>query len=301
MSRVQQADGHQLINSFDSFLFDADGVLWLGDTPLPGAADFLRHLISAGKDVFVTTNNSTKTLEDYAKKCRQIGFDMISDSHILSPAKVLAHILAKEKSDLPVYVVGSSGLQRELKKEGIESFGIGPDPVESYTSVESIQQMDTSRKVRAVVVSFDIHISYPKIMRAANYINQPGVRFYATNPDPRLPGPVPGVLIPGSGVSMRAVQTAADKEPIIIGKPSNTMFEYIKERFNVKAEKSVIFGDSCETDIKFGHVNGLTSVLVGTGVHNLDKVGEFEKQGREDLIPTYYTPSLKVMFDMLQK
>lgn len=82
--------------------------------------------------------------------------------------------------------------QRELKKEGIESFGTGPDPVESYTNVESMQQMDTSRKVRAVVVSLDIHISYPKIMRAANYINQPGVRFYATNPDSRLPGPVPG-------------------------------------------------------------------------------------------------------------
>lgn len=138
---------------------------------------------------------------------------MISDDHILSPAKVLAHILAEEKSDLPVYVVGSSGLQvsaiflqfhsvafsymifmlqKELKKEGVESFGTGPDPVESYTNGESIQQMDISRKVRAVVVSFDIHISYPKIMRAVNYINQPGVRFYATNPDPRLPGPMSG-------------------------------------------------------------------------------------------------------------
>lgn len=41
----------------------------------------------------------------------------------------------------------------------------------------------------------------------------------------------PGVVIPGSGVSMRAVQTAADKEPTIIGKPSKTMFEYIKERY----------------------------------------------------------------------
>lgn len=174
----------------------------------------------SGKNVFIITNNSTKTLDDYVKKCKRIGFDMIADDHILSPAKVLAHILAKEKSDLPVYIVGSNGLQvsivflkfrfvtfslffpffssmifllqRELKKEGIESFGTGPDPIESYTDVESMQQIDTSRKVRAVVVSFDIHISYPKIMRAATYINQPGVRFYATNPDPRLPGPVPG-------------------------------------------------------------------------------------------------------------
>lgn len=48
MARVQQADYYKLINSFDSFFFDADGVLWLGDTPLPGAADFLLHLVSTG-------------------------------------------------------------------------------------------------------------------------------------------------------------------------------------------------------------------------------------------------------------
>ncbi|MCP9264391.1 NipSnap protein [Dirofilaria immitis] len=226
---------------------------------------------------------------------------MVSDDHMLSPAKVLAHILSIEKSDLPVYLVGSVGLQKELEKEGIECFGSGPDPVENYTDAAFIQQIDTSRKVRAVVVSFDIHLSYPKIMRAANYINQPGVRFYATGADPRLPGPVPGVIIPGSGVNVRAVQTASGKEPIIIGKPSKTMFEYIKEKFNIKAEKSVIFGDSCETDIKFAHMNGLISVLVGTGVNDLDKVREFEEQGYEDLIPTYYTPSLKVLYDSLQK
>lgn len=45
---MQQADSHQLINSFDSLLFDADGVLWLDDTPIPGAADFLRYLVSVG-------------------------------------------------------------------------------------------------------------------------------------------------------------------------------------------------------------------------------------------------------------
>ncbi|VDO79205.1 unnamed protein product [Onchocerca flexuosa] len=185
----------------------------------------------SGKNVFIVTNNSSKALDDFAAKCRRIGFDMISDDHMLSPAKVLSHILAMEKSDLPVYLVGSTGLQKELKKRGIESFGVGPDPIENYTDVESIQQIDISRKVRAVIVSYDIHISYPKIMRAASYINQPGVRFYATNPDPKLPGPVPGVVVPGSGVNVRAVETAAGKEPIIIGKPSKTMFEYIKERY----------------------------------------------------------------------
>ncbi|VDK53248.1 unnamed protein product [Gongylonema pulchrum] len=99
MSKVEAVAGHQLLSSFQTFLFDADGVLWLGDTPLPG------------KSVFITTNNSTKTLEDYVKKCRELGFDMVPVDHILSPAKVLAYQLSREKSDLPVYLVGSAGLQ----------------------------------------------------------------------------------------------------------------------------------------------------------------------------------------------
>ncbi|VDN05601.1 unnamed protein product [Thelazia callipaeda] len=301
MSGVKQVNANELTSQFDSFLFDADGVLWLADTPLPGARDLLQYLITAGKNVFITTNNATKTLEDYVKKCKRIGFDMVPDDHIISPGKVLANMLAKENSNLPVYIAGSTALQKELKNEGVESFGTGPDPIESYTDCGFIHDIDISKRVRAVVASYDIHMSYAKVMRAANYIKQPGVRFYATNEDATVPGPKSGVIVPGSGVNVKAVKTAAGKDPIVIGKPGKAMFEYIRDKFNIEAERTVIFGDRCETDIKFGHTNGLKSVLVGTGVHDIEKVKEFERDGCKDLIPDYYIPSLKVLFDMLKK
>uniref|UniRef100_A0A914SJE4 Uncharacterized protein n=1 Tax=Parascaris equorum TaxID=6256 RepID=A0A914SJE4_PAREQ len=76
-------------------------------------------------------------------------------------------------------------------QEGIESFGVGPDPVQNYTNSDFIHEIDVSRPVRAVVVSYDVHINYVKIMKAINYIEQPGVKFIATNEDATFPGPNP--------------------------------------------------------------------------------------------------------------
>lgn len=73
MSRVQQADGHQLINSFESFFFDADGVLWLGDTPLPGAVDFLQHLISSGLYFQLSLFNSFRFKSVVEKEVQNFG------------------------------------------------------------------------------------------------------------------------------------------------------------------------------------------------------------------------------------
>jgi len=51
---------------------------------------------------------------------------------------VTAHELSKRRRDrnLPVYLIGSPGLKRTLDDAGIESFGVGPDPVENYSKVD---------------------------------------------------------------------------------------------------------------------------------------------------------------------
>uniref|UniRef100_A0A915B0X2 4-nitrophenylphosphatase n=1 Tax=Parascaris univalens TaxID=6257 RepID=A0A915B0X2_PARUN len=297
MSMVENVRGYQLIEQFDAFLFDADGVLWLGGKPVNGAVAYLRHLVDKGKKVFIITNNSTKTIADYAAKCKELGFDMIQPEQIISPAKVVAHLLSMHKSDLPVYLVGSAGLQRELMQEGIESFGVGPDPVQNYTNSDFIHEIDVSRPVRAVVVSYDVHINYVKIMKAINYIEQPGVKFIATNEDATFPGPNPKVRIPGAGTNVMAVQYPAGKEPVVIGKPARPIFDYICEKFGVVPERTIMIGDRCDTDIKFGRDHGMFTMLVGTGINSMDDVKQFEQQNRPDLIPHYFTHSLKHLLD----
>lgn len=53
MSVVESVLGHQLFEQFDAFLFDADGVLWLGGKPINGAIDYLRYLVDKGLLIFI--------------------------------------------------------------------------------------------------------------------------------------------------------------------------------------------------------------------------------------------------------
>lgn len=50
------------------------GVLWSGDNIIGQANDALNKLRSLGKKIFYVTNNSTKSREEYVKKCEKLGF-----------------------------------------------------------------------------------------------------------------------------------------------------------------------------------------------------------------------------------
>ena len=92
-----------------------------------------------------------------------------------------------------------------------------------------------------------------------------------------------------------AVQRAAGKVAEVIGKPAKPILEYLKEKFSVDPATTIVAGDTCETDIKFGNDNNMNSLLIGTGLDSLDNVRQFEKEGRVDLIPSYYSPSLSAL------
>ena len=54
-------------------MLDLDGVLWLGDEPLPGAADAVARFRAAGLAVGFMTNNSSLPLGGYVDKLGRLG------------------------------------------------------------------------------------------------------------------------------------------------------------------------------------------------------------------------------------
>ena len=48
-----------------------------------------------------------------------------------------------------------------------------------------------------MVVGYDQHFSYLKMLRAASYLNKPGCLFVATNEDSRLPTKGGDIVVPG--------------------------------------------------------------------------------------------------------
>lgn len=85
-------------------------------------------------------------------------------------------------------------IAKELELADISYCGIGPDIV-SEDKPYHIFEKDPD--ISAVIVGFDKHFSYSKMVKAATYLNNPNVHFIGTNTDERFPINS-NVVIPGT-------------------------------------------------------------------------------------------------------
>lgn len=59
----------KIIGNYKFFIFDCDGVLWHGNTPVRGALDTLYHLlVKQNLKVFLVSNNATLSRLNFYKK-----------------------------------------------------------------------------------------------------------------------------------------------------------------------------------------------------------------------------------------
>ncbi|KAM7537719.1 hypothetical protein Aperf_G00000065081 [Anoplocephala perfoliata] len=247
-----------MLRSYKTFLFDADGTLWNSKGVITGAAEFITYLKQGGRKVVLVSNNSTSSVEKYVTKCKKFGLPL-DQTEIVCTANIAANYLSKQGVKGPLYVVGESGIAEELDKVGIEYFGIGPDT----TSLDEFNSSHLRDGVPGVIIGLDSHFNYIKLTKAVSYIAR-GAEFYATNEDALLP--CDDYPKPGTGAIVASVKKASGVEPMVFGKPSIEVWEFIKQKYGAEEKTSVIIGDRLDTDIQMGKVAGLCTVCVLTGV-----------------------------------
>ncbi|KFO80631.1 Phosphoglycolate phosphatase, partial [Cuculus canorus] len=122
----------------------------------------------------------------------------------------------------------------------------------------------------------------------------PGCLLVGTNRDNRLPLEG-GAAIPGTGCLVKAVETAAQREAFIVGKPNRYMFDCVASEFDIDPARTIMVGDRLDTDILMGNSCGLTTLLTLTGVSTLEEVQGHQESGcpaRHNLVPDYYIDSI---------
>lgn len=232
-------------------LFDLDGVVYLGSTPLPGAQAVFDWLEQRSRPYCLVTNNSTRTPRQYQERLRSMGIRVPLSTVFTSALATAQYLKKRYPSGAPVYAIGEIGLQEALAEGGFWMVDERP---------------------AVVCVGLDQHLTYQKLQTACLAIRA-GATFIGTNPDRTLPTEIG--LVPGNGAILAALETCTDVTPLIIGKPSATMIDLAIERLGVPKELTVIIGDRLDTDIPAGAAAGITTVLVLTGVHRLSDVPSF--------------------------
>ena len=77
-------------------------------TPLPHSAEVMNTFRDLGKSVFYVTNNSSKTREELAEKCKTLNFKA-TEEEILCTSHLAANYLKNISFHRKVYVIGKSG------------------------------------------------------------------------------------------------------------------------------------------------------------------------------------------------
>jgi glycerol 3-phosphatase-2 len=203
-------------------VLDLDGVLWLGDEPLPGAADAVERFRAAGLAVGFMTNNSSLPVGGYVEKLARLGVEADA-GEVLTSALAAADLLAADLAPgSKVLACSGPGVVEALEARGFEVVDSGP--------------------AEAVVVGWHRTFDFDRLDRASAAIRN-GARFVATNLDATYPAP--DGLLPGNGALVAAVATAAGSRPEVAGKPEAPTVALVRARFG---ERGVIAGDRPSTD-----------------------------------------------------
>ena len=229
-------------------LLDMDGVLYVGNAPLPGVQDFLDYLERTGRAYLCVTNNASRTPAGFVEKLATMNVT-VAPEHIFSSAQATAMWL-REQVDAtggakgPVIMLGMDGLRTALLEAGFE---LTDDPFAAAYAVAGA----------AFNLTFDQLADVTLAIRN-------GAQFVGTNPDTSFPSE--RGQIPGTGSILKLLEAASGVTPSIVGKPNAAMFEIALHRLGVSPHATLMVGDRYETDIAGAIPLGLQTVGVLTGI-----------------------------------
>jgi 4-nitrophenyl phosphatase len=263
-----------------AFIIDMDGVLWHGEQPVPGLADFFLTLRKLQIPFILATNNARSTPDQYVNKLAGMGV-AVSRKEILTSAMATASYLAEQTNPTQtrVFVIGESGTTEALLEQGFILSGL-----------YEINNGE-NRGADYVVCGLDKTLNWDKLATATLNIRA-GAHFIGTNGDTTLPTEL-GISI-GNGAILAALQAATGAAPRTIGKPEPIMYQQAIALLNVDPRKTVAIGDRLDTDILGAVRADIRSIMVLTGISSEADLNNIDYQ------PTWVMPDIRAITQALK-
>lgn len=232
------------------FLIDMDGVIYSGDTMIPGADTFIQTLQKEKIPFLFMTNNSQRTPLDTVSKVAKMGIK-IKEENVFTSAMATAWFLSFMKPNGTAYVLGEGGLITSLLQQG-------------YTMANTNADF--------VVVGEGRNFTLEMVNHAVDMILS-GSKLIATNLDPSPKRPGWNNL--GIKAVVAMIEEATGKKAFSVGKPSPVMMRSARKYLGLEASETIVIGDTMDTDILGGIQLGYTTILTLSGVSHKNMLEDY--------------------------
>jgi len=221
----------------NAVMLDLSGVLYSGDSALPGAADAVRRLRDAGLPLRFLTNSTRTPKRGLLEKLH--GFGIKTDpGELFTPAQAAADLLRAE------------GWTPHLL--------VHPDLEEDFAACPA------GDRVAVVVGDAGRHFTYDRLNVAFRRLSE-GAPFLALAAN-RVFLDADDRLSMDAGAFVKALEYASGIEPRLLGKPAPEFFRAAAESMGCALGDAAMIGDDAEADVAGALSAGLgRAILVQTG------------------------------------
>jgi HAD superfamily hydrolase (TIGR01458 family) len=225
-------------------LLDLDGVLYVGDEPVPGAAEVVAWLRDEDVPFRFVTNTTSRPRRAIVDKLAAMGIEVGQDQ-VLTPTVAAATWLRRHGCARPALFV--------------------PDATAAELSVPAPLPPGARDGAGAVVVGdLGEGWDFATLNRAFRLLMDPAApplvalgttRYWRADDGLRL----------DTGAFVRALEYASGREAVVLGKPDAAFYAAAVDALGVPADAVAMVGDDVRVDVEGAQRAGLTGVLVRTG------------------------------------
>src|SRR5687768_6146346 len=165
MSSTRTSPLQQRLREIAHVALDMDGTIYKGGTLFSCTLPFIDQMRELGIRCTFLTNNPSKSSADYLAHLGKMGLTITADELYTSTQATISYLQTEQPQVRKIFALGTASMLSQFRDAGF-----------TITCDGAHDEPD------AVVVGFDLTLTYAGICRAGWWIQQ-GKHFVATNPD----------------------------------------------------------------------------------------------------------------------
>jgi HAD superfamily hydrolase (TIGR01450 family) len=247
----------QAVDPYKVVFFDAYGVLKNSRGIIPGVADVLLWLLRSGRDMYVVTNDASKSPGEMAQSYVHPTYGpLLSDNRIISSGLLAKDFLRSKVRSGKVAYLGKPASAFYIQSAGLDAL-----PISRATLADNI---------RAIVLLDDEGFDwFSDLNRTLNLCRSLDIPVIVANSDTSYPVSGNEVAVAVGGLATM-IETIVGKRFIRFGKPDTMMFSYAfacacSNNSQVSKHDVLMVGDTLHTDIYGANAFGIDTALVLSG------------------------------------